>query len=162
MENDEKCKKCEKFCFFISLWYTSRRYYFSCMKHIFFVLVALFSFSTTFSLSVYAEDAGSSGGIYAPSWKTVTDIRNGNFTMDDIPKIITWVIETLLAIAGTISIVALIYHAVKMQLASGITGDSSWVDKAKAGMKWALLGFALALSAWFLITKFVELLATNT
>ena len=55
--------------------------------------------------------------------------------MDDIPKIIAGVIEILLAIAGTVSIVALIYHAVKMQLASGITGDSSGVDKAKAGMK---------------------------
>lgn len=65
----------------------------------------------------------------------MADIRNGNFTMDDIPKIITGVIEILLAIAGTVSIVALIYHAVKMQLASGITGDSSGVDKAKAGMK---------------------------
>lgn len=55
--------------------------------------------------------------------------------MDDIPKIITGVIEILLGLAGTISIVALIYHALQMQFASGITGDSSKVDSAKAGMK---------------------------
>ena len=53
------------------------------------------------------------------------DLRTGNFTMDDIPMIIAGVIEILLGIAGTISIVALIYHAVRMQLSSGITGDSS-------------------------------------
>jgi hypothetical protein len=35
------------------------------------------------------------------------------------------IIKFLLGLAGSISVVALIYHAVKMQLASGITGDSS-------------------------------------
>lgn len=45
--------------------------------------------------------------------------------MEDIPKIIAGFIEILLGIAGTVSIVALIYHAVQMQLASGITGDAS-------------------------------------
>ncbi len=45
--------------------------------------------------------------------------------MDSIPQLITGIIEILLGIAGTISIVALIYHAVQMQLASGITGDST-------------------------------------
>lgn len=45
--------------------------------------------------------------------------------MEDIPLIIVSVIEYLIAIAGTISIVALIYHAIQMQLNSGITGDSS-------------------------------------
>ena len=78
--------------------------------------------------------------------------------MKHIPMIIVWLIDILLGLAGTIAIVALIYHAVQMQLASGITGDSTWVDKAKAWMKWALLGFALSLSAWFLVTKFVELI----
>lgn len=55
--------------------------------------------------------------------------------MDTIPNAIVAVITFLLAIAGSLSVMALIYHAVKMQLASGITGDSSGVDKAKAGMK---------------------------
>jgi hypothetical protein len=47
-----------------------------------------------------------------------------------------------------------------MQLASGITGDSSWVDKAKRGMKGALLGFILAMSAWFLMSRLVALLSS--
>lgn len=45
------------------------------------------------------------------------------------------VIDFMLIFAGAISVAALIYHAVKMQLASGITGDSSGVDHAKHGMK---------------------------
>ncbi len=128
--------------------------------HILFFLWVLFA---TFSFQyVYAEWPGSTeSGIYGET-KSSDDLRNGNITMEDIPKIIAGFIEILLGIAGTVSIVALIYHAVHMQLASGITGDSSGVDKAKAGMKWALLGFALSLSAWFLITKFVELLSSAT
>jgi hypothetical protein len=51
--------------------------------------------------------------------------------MYTIPLAIAGIIETLLAVAGTIAIVALIYHAVQMQINSGITGDSSGVDKAK-------------------------------
>ncbi len=35
------------------------------------------------------------------------------------------VINFILALAASIAVVALIYHAVRMQLASGITGDSS-------------------------------------
>ncbi len=71
-------------------------------------------------------------------------------------------IEFLLAIAGSICVVALIYHAVRMQLASGITGDSSWVDKAKKWMYGAMLGFVLSMSGWFLMTKFVALLSAST
>lgn len=45
--------------------------------------------------------------------------------MNTIPNVIVSVITFLLAIAGSVSVAALIYHAVKMQLASGLTGDSS-------------------------------------
>jgi hypothetical protein len=45
--------------------------------------------------------------------------------MDDIPNAIVNIIEFLLGVAGTISVVALIYHAIQMQINSGITGDSS-------------------------------------
>ncbi len=89
-------------------------------------------------------------------------LRNGDITIADIPLMIVSIIQFLLGLAGSISVVALIYHAVKMQLASGITGDSSWVDKSKKWMKWALLGFVVSMSAWFLMTKFIELLSSNT
>ena len=87
-------------------------------------------------------------------------LRNGDITMKDIPVMIASAVEYLMALAGSIAVVALIYHAVRMQLASGITGDSSWVDKAKRGMKGALLGFILAMSAWFLMSRLVVLLSS--
>lgn len=46
-----------------------------------------------------------------------------------------------------------------MQLASGITGDSSHVDHAKDGIKGSIIGFVLSMSAWFIMTKFVEILS---
>lgn len=55
----------------------------------------------------------------------VTKLREGNVDMNTIPVALAGIIEWLLAIAGTVSVVALIYHAVQMQLNSGITGDSS-------------------------------------
>lgn len=53
------------------------------------------------------------------------DLRTGNVTMEDIPMMIASAIEYLLVIAGAVCVVALIYHAVRMQFASGITGDST-------------------------------------
>lgn len=105
----------------------------SFFSRILLVIIIAFSSIPLFSLGTYAAGDGASG-IYGDV-KSDTDLRTGNFTMDDIPNIIAGVIEIALGIAGTISIVALIYHAVKMQLSSGITGDSSGVDHAKAGIK---------------------------
>lgn len=89
-------------------------------------------------------------------------LRDGNVDMNTIPEIILSIIKTLLAVAGTVAIFSLIYHAVQMQINSGITGDSSGVDKAKKGMIGALIGFVIAISAWFLVTQAVDLLATAT
>ena len=50
---------------------------------------------------------------------------------DTLPLAVVAIIKMLLEIAGTVAIFSLIYHAVKMQINSGITGDSSGVDKAK-------------------------------
>ncbi|MBP6981374.1 hypothetical protein KBB25_01175 [Candidatus Gracilibacteria bacterium] len=85
--------------------------------------------------------------------------RSGNFSYTDIPSIIATVISNLLALTGGICVVALIYHALRMQLASGITGDSSHVDHAKDGIKGSIIGFVLSMSAWFIMTKFVEILS---
>jgi hypothetical protein len=51
--------------------------------------------------------------------------------MNTIPTVIISMITIFLGIAGTVAIFSLIYHAVQMQINSGITGDSSGVDKAK-------------------------------
>lgn len=86
------------------------------------------------------------------------DLRSGNVDMNTIPNIIVSIIKTLLSIAGTVAIFSLIYHAVQMQLKSGITGDSSGVDSAKKWMINSLIGFVIAILAWFLVTRAVELL----
>lgn len=91
---------------------------------------------------------------------TDTDLREWNVSMDTIPLVLVSIINVLLWVAGTISIVALIYYAVQMQINSGITGDSSWVDNAKRWMKWAILGFIVAILAWFIVIRFVEILSS--
>ncbi len=95
-------------------------------------------------------------------WNTIsnTDLRKWNVDMDTIPKAIVSVIEWLLAVAGTLSVCALIYHAVQMQLNSGITGDASGVDKAKKWMIGALLWFVISLLSWFLVTRLADILSS--
>lgn len=107
--------------------------------------------------STYNSAASDSTNIL---WIDDSRLRSGDLSMEDIPLIIVSVIEYLIAIAGTISIVALIYHAIQMQLNSGITGDSSWVDKAKKWMIGSLIGFVVAMLAWFIVARFVEVLSS--
>lgn len=86
------------------------------IKNTFLACVASFlTFQQTFADDPNAGIYGVGNGI------TKDDLRTGNLSMDSIPMLIASSIEYLLAIAGTISVVALIYHAVRMQLASGIT-----------------------------------------
>jgi hypothetical protein len=125
-----------------------------------------FSFLGIFTHEIYAVDTlgdpiqngDNTAGIYG-NGNTVSknDLRTGNITLSTIPLLIVSVIETLLLLAGSICVVAIIYHAVKMQISSGITGDSSGVDKAKSGVKGAMIGFVLSMSAWFLMTKLVAI-----
>ncbi len=92
-------------------------------------------------------------------WIDDQDLRTWNVDMDTIPRAIVNIINILLWVAGTIAVFALIYYAVQMQINSGITWDSSWVDSAKKWMRWAILGFALAILAWFIIIRFIEILS---
>lgn len=82
--------------------------------------------------------------------------------MDTIPLVLSTIINTIIYLSGTISAFMLIYFAVKMQLASGITGDSSGVDSAKKGMIAAGVGFAISISAWFLMARIMEILVNVT
>ncbi len=93
---------------------------------------------------------------------TNEQLRKWEVDMYSIPRAIAGMVEILIWIAGTIAIAALIYHAVQMQINSGITGDSSWVDKAKKWMFGSLIGFVIALLSWFLVTRLVEILTNAT
>ncbi len=127
------------------------------MRKLLFLLV-LFFVTILSSVELYADETA--GILWANNSITDTDLRSGNVDMNTIPQIIVSVIQTLLAIAGTVAIFSLIYHAVQMQINSGITGDSSGVDKAKKWMQWALVGFVIAIAAWFLVTRAVDLLSS--
>ena len=85
-------------------------------------------------------------------------LRSGDITMNDVPAGIAWVINTIIAMAGILSIVALIFFAVKMQIASGITGDTTSVDRAKKGMIASGIGFLITISAWFIMGRIVDIL----
>ena len=76
--------------------------------------------------------------------------------------IIVSAIEVLLVLVGTICVVAIIYHAVRMQFFSGVMWDSSWVDKAKKWIYSAMIGFVLSMSSWFIMTKIVAIFAGMT
>lgn len=87
-----------------------------------------------------------------------TKLRLGDVSFKDIPVMIVYATEFFLAIAGTVSIVAIIYGAIKMQIHSDAFGghnNEEWKKTVIAG----ITGFAISISAWFLIKKFVEVVA---
>ncbi len=87
-----------------------------------------------------------------------TKLRSGDVSFKDIPVMIVYATEFFLAIAGTVSIVAIIYGAIKMQIHSDAFGghnNEEWKKTVIAG----ITGFAISISAWFLIKKFVEVIA---
>ena len=45
-----------------------------------------------------------------------------------------------------------------MQLNSGITGDSTGVEKSKKGMIASGVGFVISISAWFVVARIIDLL----
>lgn len=84
------------------------------------------------------------------------DLRSGNVDINTIPQVVATIIEFIISISGTISVLALIYCAIQIQLNSGVTGDSSGVDKYKKGIMAAILGFILSVSAWFLMGAIIR------
>lgn len=86
------------------------------------------------------------------------DLRAGNVNIDSIPSVIATVTEAIIAVAGTISIFMLIFYSVQMQLNSGITGDSTGVEKSKKGMIASGVGFVISISAWFVVARIIDLL----
>jgi uncharacterized membrane protein YciS (DUF1049 family) len=93
-------------------------------------------------------------------WVDDDVLKKGEIDITTIPGMIASVIQFVIWIAGTMAIVALIYNAVQMQLKSGITWDSSWVESAKKWMYWAIFWFVLAILSWFIVKRVIEILST--
>ena len=74
----------------------------------------------------YKEASSSSSNINSNDTSNILGVedqklKDGNVDMNTIPLVIVSVISTLLAVAGTVAVFSLIYHAVQMQINSGIT-----------------------------------------
>ena len=93
---------------------------------------------------IYATDAGVLG------WVTKEQLRNWDIHTDDIPKIISYAIDYLMWVAGTIAVIFVIIWAYKIALGT-LEGDKS---KGKQTIYYALAWFALASLSW-IIMKFV-------
>jgi hypothetical protein len=78
------------------------------------------------------------------------NLRSGNITTDDIPKVIVSLINIVLAIAGTVSLVMIIYGAFQMVMGS----YEQNVKEGKQTITYALIGLVISASSWFII-KFV-------
>lgn len=88
-------------------------------------------------------DAGFIGG----NGITEEKIRKGDFSFEDIPKVIMNSTNFFLSFAGTVSVVMVIYGAFRLSLGS-VESDK---DTAKKIITAALIGFALAVSSWAII-----------
>lgn len=77
-------------------------------------------------------------------------LRSGNITFDDVPKMIVSLTGFVLALTGTISLIMIIYGALRMVLGS----YEQSVKDGKNTIMYALIGLAISASAWFII-KFV-------
>lgn len=77
-------------------------------------------------------------------------LRSGNITFDDVPRMIVSLTGFVLALTGTISLIMIIYGALRMVLGS----YEQSVKDGKNTIMYALIGLAISASAWFII-KFV-------
>lgn len=77
-------------------------------------------------------------------------LRSGNITFDDIPKMIVSLTAFVLSLTGTISLIMIIYGALRMVLGS----YEQSVKDGKNTITYALIGLVISASAWFII-KFV-------
>lgn len=123
------------------------------MKKYFFIIFAIFS---TFTEKAFADTVTETGS----SILGLSDarLREGNVSIDDIPVVIANITNTIIILSGTISAFMLIYFAFRMQLASGITGDSSGVESARKGMIASGVGFIISISAWFIMGRVIDIL----
>lgn len=79
---------------------------------------------------------------------TNSDLRNGNIGFDDIPKIISYATTFILGFAATVAVIMIIYGAFQMAL-FGLTSQEK--KKGAETIEHGIIGFVIAVSAWFII-----------
>ena len=114
------------------------------MKYTFYTLVA-FS-SSWLSEYVFADEnawiLGAGGAVSSG------DLRSGNISFDDIPKIITFATEFILGFAATVAVIMIIYGAFQMAL-FGLTSQEK--KKGAETITHGIIGFVISVSSYFIV-----------
>lgn len=84
--------------------------------------------------------------------ETEKAIRNWDIHLEDIPVMIRWAIDFLMTVAWTIAIIFIIVWAYKILFGSLEQDKTKWKDT----IIMALLWFALASSAWFIVKLILD------
>jgi hypothetical protein len=113
-------------------------------KILFFIVWIITIFNTAFA----------AGDAWIFEWSGIdeTKLKTWDIHLDDIPGMIKSVIDWLLGISWTVAVICVIYWAYLI-----LFGSLEW-EKSK--WKWAifaaLMGFALATLAWFIISFIIS------
>lgn len=90
----------------------------------------------------FATDCGIIGG------STVGDkCKTGEWSFEDIPKVISYATNVLLGFTGTISMIAIIFGGYKYAIGSS-QGDTT---KGKEAIIYGIVGFIVSALAWFIV-----------
>jgi Type IV secretion system pilin len=93
-------------------------------------------------------------GAHAASWIGIGDsnLRNGNVDFGTIPLLIVSVTNYLMGFVGTVSMMMIIYGAVRMGFGV-VTGDKEIGKKVIAA---GIIGFVIAVSGWFIVNLIID------
>ena len=80
-------------------------------------------------------------------WLENEQIRKGEISLDDIPRVLQSAIDFFMWIAGTIAVIFVIIWAYKILFWSLQQDKTKWRDT----IIMALVGFAIAALAWFIV-----------
>jgi hypothetical protein len=79
-------------------------------------------------------------------------LRSGDVGFDSIPTLIISVTNFLMGLVGTISMLVIIYGAIRMGMGS-LSSDKETGKKIIGG---GIIGFVIAVSGWFLINLVID------
>jgi Type IV secretion system pilin len=80
-------------------------------------------------------------------WTSDTNLRSGNVGFEDIPRMIVSVTNWLLGFVGAVSVIMIIYWAVRLGYGA-VTGDK---ETGKKIITASIIGFVIAVSGWFIV-----------
>ena len=91
---------------------------------------------------------------HAESWIGINSakLRDGNVGFETIPLLIVNVTNYLMGFVGTISMIMIIYGAVRMGFGA-VAGDK---EIGKKVISAGIVGFVIAVSGWFIVNLIID------